>query len=188
MSQDVIIIGCSKKKLSRSAKAKELYQGTLFKRGVALAEQDGRPWYILSGKYGLLDPDEIIDPYDSFIDMDLRKAEELLTKKFNSIHAICGSVYMAWLYKMVPDPSHLVGGALLNVQNPGSGMLANLYNNSTLSEIERLCVDYMEFREGLVLDPTINLESYRVKGRPKRGKTKKVWDLSEEFLNYPPRS
>jgi hypothetical protein len=60
----IALIGCSKRKLGHSAPARELYQGTLFKYSVRYVEQVlGIKWAVLSTKYGLVFPEEVIEPY-----------------------------------------------------------------------------------------------------------------------------
>ena len=62
-SPDIILVGCVKKKLGsdRVIPAKDLYISRLYECRRAYAERYGCPWYILSAKYGLLDPDTKID-------------------------------------------------------------------------------------------------------------------------------
>ena len=44
--------------------ARDLYQSTLFRGRLAYAEAAGKPWFIMSALYGLVDPDEVVAPYD----------------------------------------------------------------------------------------------------------------------------
>jgi hypothetical protein len=64
---DVILIGCVRTKRSALSAAAELFTGPLFegRRGYALT--GGRPWYVLSAKFGLLAPDDVIGPYDLYL-------------------------------------------------------------------------------------------------------------------------
>lgn len=63
----IVLVGCGKSKLKKAAAAKDLYTGQLFKLARAYAERVGDDWRILSTKYGLLKPDEVIDPYDETV-------------------------------------------------------------------------------------------------------------------------
>lgn len=45
-------------------RARDLYQGELFKRARRVAEQWGDRWYILSAEHGLVDPTQYLAPYD----------------------------------------------------------------------------------------------------------------------------
>src|SRR5688572_24263539 len=59
-----ILVGCVKSKGTRSAPARELYQSQLWAGRRQYAEDSGLPWLILSAKYGVLDPDDRVEPYD----------------------------------------------------------------------------------------------------------------------------
>ena len=59
----IAFVACSKTKSSRVCKARELYQGPLFKKAFYHAKKNYEYVYILSAKYGVLHPDDIISPY-----------------------------------------------------------------------------------------------------------------------------
>ena len=61
----IVLISCVSKKLQHKAKARELYTSTLFTFNLAYA-RSLRPdaIFILSAKYGLLDLEQEIEPYD----------------------------------------------------------------------------------------------------------------------------
>ena len=44
--------------------ARDLYISDWFLKASAYADRISDQWFILSAKYGLLDPDDVIDPYD----------------------------------------------------------------------------------------------------------------------------
>lgn len=62
-----LIIGCSQKKLKFKAPVSELNQGQLFKALKKLTIKNNFDLKILSGKHGLLEPNQIIEPYDQKI-------------------------------------------------------------------------------------------------------------------------
>lgn len=69
----IVLISCVKSKLNYPAKAKDLYTSTLFKSNLQYAYQlKPDATYILSAKYGLLDLEQMIDPYE----MTLNKMSE----------------------------------------------------------------------------------------------------------------
>lgn len=74
IAADVVLVGCVKSKLSKAARAKDLYVSALFRKQRAYAEASGSPWFILSAEYGLLLPDEVIEPYERRI-VDLSREE-----------------------------------------------------------------------------------------------------------------
>lgn len=61
----IALVACVKDKLDHPAPAKDLYQGNLFNSWLQdIKNRNISEYYILSGKYGLLLADEIIEPYD----------------------------------------------------------------------------------------------------------------------------
>lgn len=74
--QKIILITCVAPKLKQPAPAKELYQGPLFQQLLHYAAaQKPDHQFILSGKYGLLKMNQIIEPYD--VNLNLATEEEL---------------------------------------------------------------------------------------------------------------
>jgi hypothetical protein len=60
----IVLVSCVKSKSTISMPAKDLYISDLFKKSSAYAKLIGDSWYILSAKYGLLSPDQVIEPYE----------------------------------------------------------------------------------------------------------------------------
>lgn len=61
----IVLISCSKSKLTKMAKAKDLYRGDLFVKSLQYAYSLHPDLiYIASAKHYLLNPDELVDPYD----------------------------------------------------------------------------------------------------------------------------
>lgn len=60
----MILIGCGKSKQSKAAPARELYTGSLFRAARDYAEGTGKRWGIVSAKYGFIEPDAVIKPYE----------------------------------------------------------------------------------------------------------------------------
>lgn len=59
----IAVVGCGKTKLLKPARAKNIYTGPLFRAARAYAEECDE-WRIVSARYGLLKPDQRIEPYD----------------------------------------------------------------------------------------------------------------------------
>jgi hypothetical protein len=60
-----VLVGCVATKLERPAPARDLYSSPLFRFRRAHAERSGLPWLILSAEHGLVEPDRVIEPYDT---------------------------------------------------------------------------------------------------------------------------
>ena len=58
------LVSCVGKKLTTATPAKELYVSPWFKKARQYVETNGGNWFILSAKYGLVHPDQVIEPYE----------------------------------------------------------------------------------------------------------------------------
>ncbi len=61
----VALVGCSARKLERPAPARGLYTGVLFQYARTWVTGNGWPWHVLSAEHGLVDPDQVLEPYDT---------------------------------------------------------------------------------------------------------------------------
>ena len=59
----VILVGGGKAQLSEPAVARDLYVSPQFAHRRARAEASGVPWFVVSGRWGLLGPDDLLAPY-----------------------------------------------------------------------------------------------------------------------------
>jgi len=64
---DVLLVGCVKSKRPQAAPARDLYTSTLFARRRRYAERSGARWFVVSSRWGLVTPEEVIAPYDVFL-------------------------------------------------------------------------------------------------------------------------
>ncbi|MDP9462034.1 MAG: hypothetical protein M3Q22_17845 [Actinomycetota bacterium] len=63
----MVLVGCSGSKAASPRPAAELFTGVAFGKARDFARGSGAPWYVLSAKWGLLDPDEVVAPYDVYL-------------------------------------------------------------------------------------------------------------------------
>ena len=68
------LVGCVKSKASGPQPAKELYVSILFKGRRTYVERTCDEWWILSALHGLVDPEDVVAPYDLALS-DLRRSE-----------------------------------------------------------------------------------------------------------------
>lgn len=66
------LVACCGEKLGEKCAAHTLYQSPLFRKASAYASKHYREWFILSAKYGLVAPEDVIEPYD----MTLKNQDE----------------------------------------------------------------------------------------------------------------
>ena len=94
----VLLVGCVSEKLPAPGPARYLYASTLFRLRRAYAESLRLPWYILGAKYGIVDPEEIIAPYDTRLS-DLSAPEsrawggKVFTQLEATVGALCGRTF-----------------------------------------------------------------------------------------------
>lgn len=78
----IVLISCVSKKLPRKAKAKELYISPLFKLNLQYAKSlQPDEVFILSAKYGLLDLNDEIEPYNETLNKKSNKKIKLWAEK-----------------------------------------------------------------------------------------------------------
>lgn len=83
---DIVLIGCTKRKLDRPAPARELYVGRLFKASVVYAEARGLPWAVLSAEFGVVQPDDVLPPYDKTLrGIDTKAWGELVVRSGSDV-------------------------------------------------------------------------------------------------------
>ena len=127
----LIITSCTAKKLKDEAPAKYLYQGVLFKKIKKLADYNKLDFKILSAKYGLLDGNQIVKPYDKTVKckediLRLRKKVlpelKALENKYDLIVLIMGKKYREVIkplynnkYRMIYDSKGI--GSLISKIN-----------------------------------------------------------------------
>jgi hypothetical protein len=63
-SQRVYLVSCVSKKSATAAHAREFYLSAWFIAVRQYVEATGDPWYVLSAKYGLVSPMQVLAPYD----------------------------------------------------------------------------------------------------------------------------
>lgn len=108
----ICIVQCVGAKANSRRKASELYISDLFRKAKEYATRNYDRWYILSAKYGLVNPDSIIEPYDKTLNKmpnheRLRWAEQVYsilakyTKPNDEITFIAGIKYRQHLIALL---------------------------------------------------------------------------------------
>lgn len=64
MGKNIFLVSCVKPKRGYPSPAKDLYISDWFKKASRYASQNADEWFILSAKYFLVHPDQVIEPYD----------------------------------------------------------------------------------------------------------------------------
>lgn len=109
---NVALISCTKLKQNYKCRADEMYlPSTLFSKAKTyITKQDYDMWFILSAKYGLLLPSEIIDPYDLTLnnmkskeinEWSNRVYNKLMEYKINQVDFYAGEKYRKYLIPLL---------------------------------------------------------------------------------------
>jgi len=104
-SKEVTLIQCTDSKRDTASKARDLYdESRYFRKMRAWAEWRGVPWYILSAKHGLVDPDTVLAPYNER-GISKEQAREIADKlsDVDTVHVTAGRDYTDHL---VPELEH----------------------------------------------------------------------------------
>jgi hypothetical protein len=73
----IALVACVGKKLDHPAPAADLYQSAWFRKARRYAEAAGDLWYILSARYCLTKPDQMIEPYNVTLNDKSRQARQV---------------------------------------------------------------------------------------------------------------
>ena len=115
----IVFISCTKKKKDYKCPAKELYSASQwFRGGYRYAKSlNPRKIYILSAKYGLLEEDDIIEPYEKSLikekDVEIRQWSIMVIKQIESrkidkneeVIFLCGKNYRKYLSRYFKNSS-----------------------------------------------------------------------------------
>ena len=108
------LVACTKAKLSKPAPARDLYSSPAFLMKRRLAERAGASWVVLSAKHGVLQPDDLVEPYDETLTtmgVAARKAwarnvlPSLIPLARDHGHVVClaGQRYIEFLVRPIAD-------------------------------------------------------------------------------------
>ena len=60
----VYLVSCVSQKREHACAARDLYVSNLFRKARRYVEASACPWYILSAEYGLVEPEQVVAPYE----------------------------------------------------------------------------------------------------------------------------
>jgi hypothetical protein len=115
------LVACCKTKLDQRARAEDLYRSPLFRKARAYCLAHYPRWFILSAKYGLVDPGQVIAPYDCTLLKQGRKARaewgQLVCSQLAAL-GLAGEAFAAHAGKVYVAP--LAGR--LRIETPLAGL------------------------------------------------------------------
>tara|TARA_R100000152_G_C6779379_1_gene210950 strand:+ start:867 stop:1280 length:414 start_codon:yes stop_codon:yes gene_type:complete len=128
------IIGCGSKKQIKKCRAEDMYLGSFFKMSTSIVKKTTERYFILSAKYGVLNPSDIIEPYElkitdlkteqyrRWIFQNSKRLQQLINKN-ETIYSLASDRYNNALYQF-------------NVYAPMTGLTMG-YRNSWLRKKTR---------------------------------------------------
>ena len=85
----IALVSCVKSKRSEASPASDLYTSPLFKGLSAYATAKSDAWYVISAKYGLVRPNQILEPYELTLNqMPRAKQREWATRVWAQISVV----------------------------------------------------------------------------------------------------
>lgn len=158
----ICLVSCARSKRPGKALARELYTSPLFRKASAFAAETCDKWYILSAKYGLVQPDAVIESYDQTLnEMSAqwrdRWAKDVFThlsgeaSKSDTITILAGRYYREKLVSMLR-------GAGFRIDVPMMGMSigkqlrwlnAHLHHDARLAHVDRFYALLAGLKQGL---------------------------------------
>ena len=122
------LVSCVSVKQDYPAQAKDLYVSPLFRKARACVEALRCPWYILSAKYGLVDPNTAIEPYEKTLKImragerrewarGVLEALDPILPGVKSVTILAGKAYREHL-----EPELRRRGIIVNVPMEGMGI------------------------------------------------------------------
>lgn len=113
-ASELFLVSCVNKKAPAPRKAKDLYLSPWFVKAKTYVESTKQRWFILSAKYGLVEPNCKIDPYDKSMNSmpiyerqewaeDVFKELRLHIVDIDAIYFLAGQRYREFLVPKLRD-------------------------------------------------------------------------------------
>lgn len=113
----VVLVACVSLKSDTAQKAKELYLSNWFKKARVYAEANGDEWFILSARYGLVEPENVIEPYNESLNGKRRAEREAWAERVASS-----------LRRRIPPGSRIIILAGINYRRDLVPLLEDFYS------------------------------------------------------------
>lgn len=92
MGKNIFLVSCVKPKRGYPSPAKDLYLSDWFKKASRYASQNTDEWFILSAKYFLVNPEQVIEPYDLTLkSMNVEEKKEWANHVYQMIKLLISS-------------------------------------------------------------------------------------------------
>jgi len=109
--QKIGLVACCKGKLSEKTSAERLYCSDLFQKAAAFCRRQYHRWFILSAKYGLVCPTQVIEPYEqTLVGADQKVKKAWASKVFDQLdgRGLVTSQHCLYIHAGADYVEHLV--------------------------------------------------------------------------------
>lgn len=126
----IALVGCVRHKLDVAAPGADLYLSPLFRGRRARVERDGLRWFVLSARYGLVEPTQVIEPYDENVGDKDRVARAAwadgivadLLRREGDLHGLTVELHAGGAYVAELEPRLTSAGVAVEVPTKGLGI------------------------------------------------------------------
>ncbi len=112
MPNKIVLVSCVSEKNTMACPARYLYTSDWFTKAARYAEQIADEWYILSAKYDLVHPDQILEPYNATLKMMGKNARKvwadriflqlkILLRPYDTVTFLAGQSYREFLLDLI---------------------------------------------------------------------------------------
>lgn len=110
------LVSCAAKKLDHAAAAQDLYVSNLFRKSSSYARDAYERWFILSAKWGLVEPTMRLSPYDETLNTKTRTERDdwgLMVANQLRMHSLGGAELFVHAGRHYREPLERQGLTLL---------------------------------------------------------------------------
>jgi hypothetical protein len=147
----IFLVSCASTKRSETSTAENLYVSPLFLKSKEYAKRESDRWYVLSAKYGLVSPNEEIEPYDLTLNRMSKAEREKWSSKTlaailkistpdDSITILAGSAYKEFLQPQLQSMGYSVSVPMqgLSIGNQLKWLNSRLAEYRAMADLDQL--------------------------------------------------
>ncbi|MBD2505100.1 DUF6884 domain-containing protein [Anabaena azotica] len=156
-SPEITLVSCVGQKLNQPSQARFIYQSPWFTKCKNYVESQNYNWFILSAKYGLIKPQQVIEPYEESLNSAPAQERQQWSKqvfasiveilpKGGTIRFFAGEKYRQYLIPLLEEAGYKTEVPL---QGLGIGQQLQWFDNHGADELNYISID----EEDMELNP-----------------------------------
>ena len=115
------LVGCVKSKLPLAAPAKDLYTSALFRGAQCSVERSCDRWFVLSALHGLVEPDQVLDPYEQTLNTASRSERRAWAERvLHQVEATLGAGLSGHTFEAHAGRNYLAFGLVQGLESRGA--------------------------------------------------------------------